>query len=343
MNSTKKPSVSILMPIYNGATYLEQSIGSILAQTFANWELIALDDGSTDNSYDAVRRLAQEDKRIHLYAKDNDGEGYVARNIALMCKWAKGKYAFYMSQDDTISPDCLDKLYTRAIETDADIVLPDMLLKYADNSLGTLTCSYPPGKDHSLVLAPKEAFLLSTDFSINGFGLIRMPLMADDRNDTRFFDSDEYNSRMQFLRANKTAFANGTFYYYQGNPDAVTKRFAMRRFQRLQTGMMLHDEFCKVFDDKPHRLILMTELMRIYLGSTMLLYMHHAEMSHTERDKAKQMFKQFERHVCFHGYKRQIYKRLNTYERCFALCYYTFGTTLHTGWIYRLMHSVRTH
>lgn len=249
-STNSEANISILMPIYNGSKYLPESIGSIIAQTFTNWELIALDDGSSDNSYEILKQLAQKEPRIRIYHKENDPTGNVARNIALMCQWTKGEYAFYMSQDDTLSSDCLERLYQRATESNADIVLPDMLLRYADNRLGTWPCSYPPNKDYQLVLSPQEAFYLATDFSINGFGLVRMPLMADKRSDTRFYDSDEYNTRMQFLHANKVAFAPGTFYYYQGNPNAITHQFSMRRFQRLQTGLMLHNTFCSIFPDK---------------------------------------------------------------------------------------------
>ncbi len=183
-------------------------------------------------------------------SQPNDPMGNVARNISIICQYACGDYAFYMSQDDTISPRSLEHLVERAHVSGADIVVPDMLLKYADGSIGTWRGSYPPGGDHSVILSPIEAFYLSTDFTINGFGLVRMNLMSDKRNDTHYYDSDEYNSRMQFLWANKVAFAPATFYYYRGNPNAITCTFSMRRFQRLQTGMMLHDAFCEVFKEK---------------------------------------------------------------------------------------------
>ena len=340
-NAKNNVAVSVLIPVYNGAQYLDACIGSVLAQTLGDWELILLDDGSSDNSLSLMESYACHDQRIRVYHQHNLPGSNVARNIAVMCQWARGEYAFYMSQDDAISPNCLSALVLRARETGADIVVPDMLLKQADGSLTTWRGSYPPKGDHSLILAPKEAFWLSTDFTINGFGLIKMALMADSRNDTRFYDSDEYNTRMQFLHANKVAFAPGTFYYYQGNPNAITHQFSMRRFQRLQTGLMLHDTFCSVFPDKQHRLKLMTQLMHFYLDTTMLLYMHHDEMSVAERKTALTIFKEFEQYIDFRGYKKRIFAQLNTYERLFALPYYILGTTRHTGWLYRLIHWLR--
>lgn len=340
-NAKNNVAVSVLIPVYNGAQYLDACIGSVLVQTLGDWELILLDDGSSDNSLSLMESYACRDQRIRVYHQHNLPSSNVARNIAVMCQWARGEYAFYMSQDDTISPNCLSALVLRARETGADIVVPDMLLKQADGSLTTWRGSYPPKGDHSLILAPKEAFWLSTDFTINGFGLIKMALMADSRNDTRFYDSDEYNSRMQFLWANKVAFAPATFYYYRGNPDAVTQRFSMRRFQRLQTGLILHDAFCEVFKDKAHRLKLMTQLMHFYLDTTVLLYTHYPQMTTAERQVALDIFRCFERRVSFRGYWLHIFRQLNTYEQIFALCYCLLGTTRHTGWLYRVIHRLR--
>ena len=176
--------ISILMPVYNGAPYLRESIGSVTAQTSKDWEMIVLDDGSTDNSWEVLQEVAKEEPRIRLFRKENDPDGNVARNIRWMCGKAQGDYAFYMSQDDTIAPDCLERLSRRAAETGADIVLPDMLLRFADGHTGEWPCSYPPDGDYDRIMAPREAFYEAVDFHLHGFGLVRMALMAGERNDT---------------------------------------------------------------------------------------------------------------------------------------------------------------
>lgn len=68
-STNSEANISILMPIYNGSKYLPESIGSIIAQTFTNWELIALDDGSSDNSYEILKQLAQKEPRIRIYLR----------------------------------------------------------------------------------------------------------------------------------------------------------------------------------------------------------------------------------------------------------------------------------
>ena len=166
------------MPVYNGSLYLQRSIGSMMAQTYADWQLVALDDGSTDDSLSVLKQLAAADKRIKIMTKTNDGKGNTARNIDIMSAEAEGDYIFYMSQDDYISADLLQHAVTRAEETGAEIVIPDMLLANADGSTEQAKGSFPPNGDHSILLTGIEAFALCIDFSIHGFALIHRRLMS---------------------------------------------------------------------------------------------------------------------------------------------------------------------
>ncbi len=85
------PLVSVLVPAYNYACYLPECIGSVLAQTYTNWELIVCDDGSTDNSGEVVSRFADRDSRIKLLRKQNGGQAsafnmaYAASNGDIIC------------------------------------------------------------------------------------------------------------------------------------------------------------------------------------------------------------------------------------------------------------------
>lgn len=62
--TSEKPLVSIIMPVYNTEKYLDQSIGTVIQQTYENWEMIVVDDGSTDNSISIIQSFAQKDQRI---------------------------------------------------------------------------------------------------------------------------------------------------------------------------------------------------------------------------------------------------------------------------------------
>ncbi|MDR0937629.1 MAG: glycosyltransferase [Oscillospiraceae bacterium] len=105
------PQVSIIVPVYNSEQWLDACIQSVLAQIFTDWELILLNDGSTDNSAKICASYAQEHERIHLYSQENAGVS-AARNAAI--SHAKGKYIAFLDSDDCYRPEFLSSLLTPA-------------------------------------------------------------------------------------------------------------------------------------------------------------------------------------------------------------------------------------
>ena len=128
--------VSIIMPIYNGEDYLAQSIGAILNQTLDDFELICVDDGSTDSSLEILNGFAQKDSRISVYHQQNKGGG-AARNFA-MTK-ATGKYLYCMDADDLVKQTALEELYGICEEKRLDMVI-FQALNY-DEDAGEYYCS----------------------------------------------------------------------------------------------------------------------------------------------------------------------------------------------------------
>src|SRR5690554_2487133 len=98
--------VSILMPLYNAEKWIEATIQSVVNQTYTNWELIVVDDGSSDNSYAIVKALSAKDKRIRLVQQKNRG-ACAARNMAF--ELSKGTYIQYLDADDLLSSNKIEK------------------------------------------------------------------------------------------------------------------------------------------------------------------------------------------------------------------------------------------
>lgn len=97
--------VSIIMPSYNTARFIGESINSVINQTYENWELLIVDDCSTDNTDDIVKDFT--DKRIHYYKNDRNSGAAVSRNKAL--REAKGKWIAFLDSDDLWKPEKLEK------------------------------------------------------------------------------------------------------------------------------------------------------------------------------------------------------------------------------------------
>ena len=112
------PSVSIIVPIYKVEPYIARCLDSIKAQSFTDYEVIMIDDGTPDRSADIAEKYTN-DPRFKLYSQANAGVGSV-RNRGLSL--AKGEYIAFVDSDDMIKADHLEKLYKAAKENDADIV-----------------------------------------------------------------------------------------------------------------------------------------------------------------------------------------------------------------------------
>lgn len=113
------PKISIIVPVYNTADYLEKCFNSILAQTFTEFEVVVVDDGSIDDSPAICDRYAAKDSRFRIIHKQNEGVS-VARNTAL--SHVKGEYLCFVDSDDTISIKMLEEMYRVLCEQNADIV-----------------------------------------------------------------------------------------------------------------------------------------------------------------------------------------------------------------------------
>lgn len=119
MNMTNTPLVSVLMPIYNVEKYLAECIESVLAQTYSNFELILVDDGSPDKCPQIVDEFAEKDHRVVAVHQNNAGVD-TARNNAI--KHAKGKYIAFIDSDDGYEPKYLETLVNEAENNDCQLV-----------------------------------------------------------------------------------------------------------------------------------------------------------------------------------------------------------------------------
>lgn len=99
--------VSIIIPSFNKALFLDSTIKSVLSQTYQDWELIIIDDGSTDDSWNILESFASNDSRIHIYNRNRNPKGAnTCRNIGI--NQSSGKYVIFLDADDLLVPFCLE-------------------------------------------------------------------------------------------------------------------------------------------------------------------------------------------------------------------------------------------
>ncbi len=115
------PQISIIIPVYNSARYLRECLSSICTQSFKNWEIVAVDDGSIDESSKILEEYAT-DSRIQVIHKKNGGVS-AARNDGLAI--ARGNYILFVDSDDILSDGALQKYWDEVRRTNADVVIAD--------------------------------------------------------------------------------------------------------------------------------------------------------------------------------------------------------------------------
>lgn len=122
LNYAAAPLVSVIVPIYNNEEYLRECVGSIVAQTLKDMEIICVNDGSTDGSLGILKEYLEKDRRIRIINKPNTGYGH-SMNIGI--KKASGKYIAIVESDDYILPNMLEELVNAAEENELDLVKGD--------------------------------------------------------------------------------------------------------------------------------------------------------------------------------------------------------------------------
>ena len=130
-NCKNMPAISIICPVYKAEKYIHKCVDSVLAQTFTDFELLLIDDGSPDDSGRICDEYAEKDFRIRVFHKKNGGVAS-ARQMGL--DNASGEYTIHVDPDDWVEPNMLEELYAKAKETDADMVICDFYTEYSTQS-----------------------------------------------------------------------------------------------------------------------------------------------------------------------------------------------------------------
>lgn len=133
------PAISIIVPVYKAEAYLHRCVDSLLTQTFTDFEVLLIDDGSPDRSGDICDEYALRDKRVRVFHKENGGVSS-ARQTGI--DNARGEYTIHADPDDWVEPEMLEALYAKATKEDADMVICDLYLDYTNKRI------YSPKKIH---------------------------------------------------------------------------------------------------------------------------------------------------------------------------------------------------
>lgn len=190
--------ISIIVPLYNKAATIERCIKSVLAQTYNDWELLIIDDGSTDDSSKIVERYS-DNKKIHYHYKKNGGVSS-ARNLGI--KLAKGEWITYIDADDYFLPEALQILFELTFKMQTKISAANFLKE--NNGSRRKVCI---GKKECVIKNNYKAWFFRFCFPRAGAALFHNSILKDHLFDESLSRYEDAKSLFDVLRDNKVAYS----------------------------------------------------------------------------------------------------------------------------------------
>lgn len=225
----KVPTVSIIIPVYNVEKYLCRCVDSILTQSFSDFELIMIDDGSRDNSGKICDEYALKDTRIIILHNANQGAA-AARNAGL--DKASGKYVSFIDSDDYINPVFLEQMVS-ALESDhTDLVMCDISLTVNSKSQQIIKCKFP---NNTTVVGREEVLKNIVQYKCNGYSPLWNKLYKRniiEQHNLRIplnlsFGEDLIFNILYFKECSTIKYINAPLYYYEQTESGLYKKYRL--------------------------------------------------------------------------------------------------------------------
>lgn len=226
----KKPmtseKISIIVPVYNAENYLRRCIDSILEQTYTNFELLLINDGSTDGSAKILEEVKESDSRIRVVHKKNEGVS-ATRNLGL--KLATGDYITFIDSDDFVDKLYLDVLYKSLTENDADIASGNFASFNEERQAFLFFTTeetyfekvYSPQEWLDQENNPRHNLFLTVIFT--PFKLYKRELWEDIEYPVGRVREDDAIIHKLYLRCQRISFVNSAIYFYSQHEDSLSK------------------------------------------------------------------------------------------------------------------------
>lgn len=283
-------SISVLMPVYNSEKFLEETVQAVINQSYTNWELILVDDGSTDNSKKLCDELRKKENRIKFIDKKNTGVSDT-RNVAL--KNAKGQYVVFVDSDDLIHKDYLKLLVNSMNKYNTDLSVCNFIERKISNT----------GKveDINREFCPKEVIEMAEmkgyimDFGNSGllnplWNKIYKNQIIKENNitfDEKVETGEDFIFNLQYFRkTKKISFIKEKLYYYiRRNNNSITYKYIENMYEK---GLEIHSLLESFLEDmnfynKENAYVLYGNHLTGVFSAFLNLYHDHCKLTSKEK------------------------------------------------------------
>jgi len=264
-NMLRNQLVSICMPTYNTGKYIAAAIQSVVHQTYQNWELIIVNDGSTDDTKLIIETQFKDD-RIRLININNSGAA-AARNLAYSA--SKGKYIKFLDSDDLINPEMIEAQI--ALTENDNFIISATWGRFYNNDLSTFQLN---PEDCWQTLTPVEWICNSWKYahSMTTPGIFLIPKTIIEKaglwdENLSLLDDTEYFTRT-ILAADKVIFStNSTLYYRSGNRGSLSGQTSKIHAQSAYYSLLKSSQYLIAAQNNPATRLLSANSLQLFLYS----------------------------------------------------------------------------
>ena len=248
---------SIITPVYNAERFVRKAIQSVLAQTYSQWELILIDDGSFDDSLHIMESYCAKNEKIRCFKQDNKGVSYTRnRGIEL----AQGEYILFLDADDEIDSITLETIHNALKTHPGDVV---SFNAYRSDIYSTVTGEVTqPFSEQIMYLTneqEKKKYIYTTlasnkTFGIMGVFAVKRSVLSDIRfrTDMAMYEDLLFDIQM-YEKAQSVLCLPQYLYHYRDNPSSCVQNFNYKKIDDLKIAYQAKEELIKKYALKENR------------------------------------------------------------------------------------------
>ena len=234
----KDYKISVIIPVYNVEDYLTECVDSVLNQTYKNYEILLIDDGSTDKSSQICDAYSEKNNKINVIHTENKGLS-AARNLGT--EKAKGEYVFYLDSDDYVENNVLERMIKIVEQDNVDIVCGNFMYTYSDRTV----IAIKEEKEYEVLDTYSAMEQLVKGEKIQNFAwgkLIKKEIAQNHKFPVGKLFEDMYWTHYVIDQAEKVAIDYKSFVYYRQRDNSISYSFNIKSLDQLD-GMMQRKEF----------------------------------------------------------------------------------------------------
>jgi len=254
------PEISIIVPIYNGEKYINKCLEMIINQTFKDFELIIVDDGSTDNSCKMLNEYAKKDTRIKIISKKNEGT-WAARNMAI--DESIGKYIIFFDCDDWYEDNLLSEMHASIEKNKVDLVISGQTNITVNKNGETI---------RKAIVIPSEHFFKTKNEILENYILLREEEIGDTLWN-KIYKSEiikKYNLRFENYRRGEDTIFNANYYELIDKCSVIGKAFYSYRIENSNPVWLKYNEnYLNIVSEENNMIISKLELWGKYNRNAM--------------------------------------------------------------------------